>query len=402
MLKKIWVAALFFLSLQSLSSQINFEEGYFVTNNGEKNHCLIKNEDWKNNPSSFQYKNKEEDSPQEALISNIQEFNIKNGPRYIRKSIAINRSSFQTSELEQNRSVSFKNEQLFLKELVAGPAKLYSYEDQNLIRFFYSVKEGEMEPLVYKKYRKENMQIGENNQYKQQLLNSMKCSQITPTKIQRLRYKREALINIFNDFNQCLDPSYTPEQLEKSKFKFLIAANVGINMASLFISNGPFALRSTDFGSGIGFRAGVELESFLPFNKNKWSLFVEPTYQFFKKEGYTNPSILYNSSIQANVDYASIEFPFGFRHYSYLNNNNSLFLDAAIVFDYDLDSKITFENNTELNIDAWGNWRAGVGYKFKDKLRLQLRYFSPRDLLDKYKTWQSDYKVYSVILGYTF
>ena len=402
MAKKIIALALLLFSSQGLFSQINFENGYFITREGVKTKCLIRNTDWKNNPDSFQFKLIGDDIIQEASISTVQEFKIDNGPKFIRAQVEINRSPFQTSKLEQDRKVAFIKEQLFLKELAAGKASLYIYEDKNLIRFFYAMNEMNPIQLVYKKYRTENMQIGENNEYKQQLLNALDCSGIDTASIQRLRYKTEPLVRVFNTYNQCVNPEYEIPTEEKLKSKFLLTTNVGANFASLSITNGPFAQRSTDFGSNMSFRAGIELESFLPFNKNKWSLIFEPTYQNFKKEGLTNNSVLYNNPIQAKVDYKSLEFPIGFRHYFYFNDKNNLFVDAVIVFDTDFNSKISFENNTELEIDAWGNWRLGIGYKLKDKIKFQFRYFTPRELLNKDKSWQSKYEVYSIVLGYSF
>jgi len=37
-------------------SQINYEAGYFIDNNGKKTECLIKNVAWKNSPLNFEYK----------------------------------------------------------------------------------------------------------------------------------------------------------------------------------------------------------------------------------------------------------------------------------------------------------------------------------------------------------
>jgi hypothetical protein len=400
--KNIWAFALFCCAMQGLSAQIAFEKGYFINNSGEKIECLIKNMGWKNNPDSFQFKLEKDVNVQEANIYNVKEFKTEKSSRFVRKTVEINKSSSKTTELERDRKVSFVIEQLFLKELVDGSAQLYSFEDKSLVRFFYTMPNMEPMQLVYKKFLKENMQIGENNEYRQQLLNSLDCADITISKIKRLRYKKESLTNIFNVYNQCVDPTFEIQKTEDSNYKFLLTANLGVNLASLSITNGPFAQRSTDFGSNISLRVGVELESFLPFNKNKWSLFIAPTYQNFKKEGLTNISLLFNNPIKANVNYQSIELPLGFRHYFYLNNANGLFLDAAFVFDLDFNSKITFDNDSQLEIDAPGIWRLGAGYKIKDKIKLQLRYFTPRNLLNRYQSWDSDYNVYSIILGYSF
>jgi hypothetical protein len=38
------------------------------------------------------------------------------------------------------------------------------------------------------------------------------------------------------------------------------------------------------FDNKISFRIGLEAEFILPFNKNKWAVFAEPTYQYYKTE----------------------------------------------------------------------------------------------------------------------
>ncbi len=49
------VIAIIILSVNGYS-QISYEEGYYVDNSSQKINCLIKNIDWKNNPTKFEYK----------------------------------------------------------------------------------------------------------------------------------------------------------------------------------------------------------------------------------------------------------------------------------------------------------------------------------------------------------
>jgi hypothetical protein len=37
-------------------AQIGFEDGYFINDSDEKVQCLIRNRDWKKNPTGFEYK----------------------------------------------------------------------------------------------------------------------------------------------------------------------------------------------------------------------------------------------------------------------------------------------------------------------------------------------------------
>ena len=180
---------LFFISTcTSTFGQITFEKGYFIDNSGRQTDCLIKNLDWKNNPTSFHYKISEQGEVSVKDITEVEVFNIINGAKYIRKTVEINRSSDKTSELDEKRKVEFNQEQLFLKELVTGPANLYYYEDGSLIRFFYSLNDNKPSQLVYKKYRKENFEIAENNEYRQQLNNALNCTEVKQTKIKNLKY----------------------------------------------------------------------------------------------------------------------------------------------------------------------------------------------------------------------
>ena len=50
------ISFLFYLTFSY--SQITFEKGYFISNDGIKTECFIKNLDWRNNPTEFEYKHK--------------------------------------------------------------------------------------------------------------------------------------------------------------------------------------------------------------------------------------------------------------------------------------------------------------------------------------------------------
>ncbi|WP_461531957.1 hypothetical protein [Sinomicrobium sp.] len=84
---------LFFLlvavSFFSGYSQIGFEEGYFIDNNGEKNHCFIKNIDWRNNPFGFVYKKDREGEIHQADITAVREFGINGEYKYLRATVKI-------------------------------------------------------------------------------------------------------------------------------------------------------------------------------------------------------------------------------------------------------------------------------------------------------------------------
>ena len=69
-------------------------------------------------------------------------------------------------------------------------------------------------------------------------------------------------------------------------------------------------------------RFGVETEFILAFNKNKWGVTIEPTYQYYKSE--KKPS-----DVEAKLNYTSVEIPIGIRHYFYLSEKSKIFINAS-------------------------------------------------------------------------
>ncbi|WP_205635394.1 hypothetical protein [Flavivirga aquatica] len=85
---------LLFISILSINcySQISFEKGYYINNAGQKIDCLIKNIDWDNNPTSFEYKELESSKIKMTNIKFVKEFGVYHVSKYIRSKVNIDRS----------------------------------------------------------------------------------------------------------------------------------------------------------------------------------------------------------------------------------------------------------------------------------------------------------------------
>ena len=55
-MKKQLLILLIFISTFNSYAQTSFEKGYFINNEGQKTDCLIKNIDWKDNPTEIKFK----------------------------------------------------------------------------------------------------------------------------------------------------------------------------------------------------------------------------------------------------------------------------------------------------------------------------------------------------------
>ena len=376
-------------------SQISFEKGYYINNSDEKVECLIKNIDWKNNPIDFKYKFSENDTKKTASINSVKEFGIYNTSKYIRKTVDIDRSSKKINDLSTVKNPIFNEEELFLKVLVEGSADLFLYADGSLKRYFYNKKNSTIEQLVFKSYKTPDNEIGTNNQYKGQLWNNLKCPTFKISQIKNIAYKKNELIDFFVEYNKCNNQEFVNYEEKQKKDLFNLNIRPGVNNSSLSLQQSTFlSSRNIDFGSELSFRLGIEAEFIMPFNKNKWAVLIEPTYQYFKSEKEV-------ASRKVKADYKSIEIPVGVRHYFFLNSNSKIFINGSFIFDLSQNSKIEFDPGSDLEIKTRNNLAFGLGYKHNDTYSLEFRYQTNREIISEYVYWNSKYNTVSVIFGYS-
>jgi hypothetical protein len=379
-------------------SQITFQNGYFINNSNQKIECLIKNIQWKNNPTDFDYKISENSNSENITIKSVKEFVIYDSSKYVRSLVNIDRSTEFINNLTYEGNPIFTEEELFLKPIVEGEANLYLYVEGNLKRYFYNKENTNIEQLVFKKYLNSDYAVTLNNKYKQQLLSDLNCPSFKASKIAYLEYKEKQLVNYFIDYNKCDNKEYKSPVKNKKKNFFNLNVRPGVNSSSLSAENSISNNRDVDFDNELSFRLGLEAEFTLPFNTNKWSVIAEPSYQYYKSE-----TKLPTQNVKA--DYKSIELGFGVRHYLFLNENSKLFLNGSLVVGFAMNSKIDYArtdpSNVDLNITSGSNLAFGVGYKQNNKYSIELRYLTKRQLLNDYAAWTSDYQTVSLIFGYS-
>lgn len=387
---------LFLAIIYSFSSygQILFEQGYYINNSNEKIDCFIKNNDWEKNPTEFKFKLLSDGEVKTGSITSIKEFGINNFSKYIRRKVEIDHSSNDMDKLSLIKAPEFIEETLFLKVLIEGSANLYLYENKKVTRYFYNKENAPIEQLVYKFYEIAEQKIGENQKYKSQLWHTLKCPTLKVEKIQNLKYFKKELIDFFMAYHQCTNTAYVNYEKIQKRNLFNLNLRLGINNSSLATRSIALSSKDTDFRNRLSVRLGVEAEFILPFNKNKWTVIVEPTYRYFiSKEELTNQIV--------EIDYKSIEVPIGIRHYFFFNQKSKIFVNGSIILDIINNAKIDYEFGDDLEIEPISNWALGVGYKQNDKYSIELRYQTPREILRGYPGWTSSFQTFSIIFGYS-
>lgn len=403
-----------FLLLAILSTlngfaQIEFEKAYFINNSNQKIECFIKNVDWLDNPIDFQYKLSGDSDFQTAGIKNVKEFGIYSKSKYIRSLVEIDHSINTIGNLSRTSAPTFIQEELFLKVLIEGKANLYEYINGDLTKYFYNVENALIKQLVYKEYLNTveyNEVISKNNYYKQQLWNDLKCDNFTENKLKNINYRRKDLEIFFIEYSNCnSEKALVINNQKATKDLLKLTIRPRLNNSSLSVENSDVSYKNTDFGNKTGFGLGLEAEYVLSFNKNKWSVIIEPTYQSYKSEKSSNLEAPHEGVLTRTIDYKSLEIPVGIRHYIFLNHNSKIFANTSIVPNFSLNSSIKYYLNNismaPLEITSRMNFAVGVGYKYNDKFSLEMRFQTKRELFGKSLIWSSDYKTLSVIFGYS-
>lgn len=407
-MKKLFTLFIFLLVCNLKSySQIIFENGYFINENNQRINCLIENQDWKSNPIGFKYKLDENQNILAADIKTIKEFGVTGQIKFVRALVKIDRSANKMESISKEKNPEFNEEKLFLKVLIEGKATLYLYDEVNLRRFFYKNNDTEIKQLVYKVYSVDNYNLAKNNYFREQLFIDFKCESISQKEYENLAYEKKDLEKFFVKYNKCNDPNFVSYESKEKKDLFNLTIRPRLNNSSLSTNNNMSETFDLKFDSNTNVSLGIEAEFILPFNKNKWAIIFEPTYQYYKTEKTKETTAFLGGEIFGKVDYKSIELPIGIRHYFFLNNDFKIFANASFVYDFSSNSKIKFTRNdgTEINsfdIKSNAGLGFGAGCKLKDKYSIELRYLTARNLLSNYANWSSSFTTASLILGYSF
>jgi len=298
-MKKLLVVLFFCATAMISQAQVNYVQGYFITSDGQRTeaYILLSSDDWRDNPKSFSYRIGDAGEARVADLSNIKELGLASGVVFHRLQVQMDRSSDDLNRMSENpqtsqlRSPVFATETLFLRLVLSGKATLYQYDEGNLHRSFYSVSDGEVKQLVYKRYmvRKEgvsqldqtkgDLMVGVNEDYKQQLYNDLKCADVTMNDIQKLSYHVDKLKKIFTTFNKCAGGgSTTYEAKRQEKVLVKLYGKVGLSMNSITSGNVGLTGSGLSTSSSSSFRLGLEMEAVMPFGDGNWGVPLELSY----------------------------------------------------------------------------------------------------------------------------
>lgn len=378
------------------AAQISFEEGYFINNDGQKIDCLIKNLQWRNNPTTFTYKLSKNGEEKEGTLEQVKEFGVGNESKFCRLKVGIDRSSDDLKELTSRREADLKEETLFLSTLIEGDeVALFTYQNKNLKRYFFKAVNAEVKQLIYKRYLYDNTKLKTNYTFKSQLDKGLNCNSKSNTT--NLVYTEKSLVKYFKAYFKCKNETYKKYNPRQIKDRFQLVFKPSVRLNNVTIGQELFQI-STPLDPSIGYSFGLSLEYTLPFNNGKWSAIVEPTFQYYKtiQEKKNAPVSPFGTVPVNDVEYKSIEVPVGIRHYFYLNDNAKLFFNGFLITDFPIKTKVNnFSSDTPLLTLAYGG-----GVNIKNKYSIELRGSIRRNILNDFMTLYADFNSYSIVFGY--
>ncbi len=180
---------------------------------------------------------------------------------------------------------------------------------------------------------------------------------------------------------------------------------MGVSSTSLSISNHSTVL-TTDLDKKTSFTAGTEIEWVLPVNRNKWALYLAPSYNSYKSSGtgigYNKGPFSSDTVIENwNASLSYIDIPVGVRYYIFISDNSRIFIAGSYIISSTLESDVQeAQVNYETEAKIANRLGCGMGYSYKNKFNVELKY-SSSNIFNDYVYWDSNYNMTSLTFGYT-
>lgn len=384
------LAALLFLSFNCFA-QITFQKGYVITKDGVKQECFIKNVDWLNNPSTIEYRLADGGEILVGSPETLTEFKVEGFNKYVQAEVDVDISP---STFDKKKEPTWEKRNIFLRVLIDGPATLLDYLSRETDRkFFFTANGLAIRQLVYKEYYYTANHVNKNQTYLGQLRADVWCDSFEPSTLNKLKYAEKELVQYFKKVNEChgTTTKQTAENGDEAKKrrKFNLSITPGVSQTSASFKNYMASNHNTEFPSSTSPRLGVEAEFVFGFARNKWSFFIEPTYESYEGKAGTR-----------SLKYSAVEVHLGVRHYFYLNNDLAIHLNAGVtpVNVATLDSEYRIPHQADSGREGWG-FSGGLGADYK-RFKGEVRYYTGRDLLLNYLSYSLDVSKVSLIVGY--
>lgn len=334
MKKLLFISCTFLFSL-ILSAQNDFKKGYYISNEGIRIEGFIKTSNFKlvNDESlnDLDFKKSLDQEATKINKSSVSEFGVDQEIKIQKRKALIDDVSF-FKDYSNEKSFSLQEKIVFLNVLVEGNATLYSYDGGQGIKYLWKKVDQDdiVKQFLYKKYYKSATSLTENNTFREQLFNNVKCPNQIFSDFLNVKYDKDVLISIFDNYNKCSNSnSVTFKGREEKKMAVKASVFFGYSFAKFQVINST-PERSTENFNMPTF--GAEVEVFIP--SEKASFFISTQYKKAQAESsYTLKLSELNPNFTTNtyrLDTSILEFVVGARYYLNFNKVGSVFVGGGV------------------------------------------------------------------------
>lgn len=397
-MKKLILSSLLLMSFTLFGQKLD-QQGYIIKANGEKVDCYLSSSISRQNPTSFEYSLESNGEVLEGNLQNSIGFGVPNLYKYVKAGVKIDQSSTKLATISNNENPEWKYQTVFLKVELQGKASLYSYLRGGSKRFFYNIDDEPIEQLVQKKYMATSTKMGTNNQYRRTLREKLDCEAMNLDDYRELKYSSVPLSDVFKKYNECANAEMEDFSKSSGKAEFRLKAKGGVNFESNSVDAQNSNL-SVDFENQTSFSFGAEFEIVWPFDNQKWSTILSPSFRSYKDEQEIFTSSLANNTQTVNNEFVSVELPVGVRRYFPINDSLNLFFDLSFVFDITSKNDLIYSvSGDRSNSQIGSGFGLGTGINI-NRFDIHFMYKAPRNLLKGAFSLESKFNSTSVKVAY--
>ena len=268
-------------------SQVNYQSGYVINNNGDTLYGFIDYRNWDENPIGIKFKTKIDANPTTFKSTDISEFGVHN-EIYESGIVDIEISQIQASRLEKDPQIHIKVDTTFLQTLFKGEKSLYYYKNAEGREYFYIEHDAVFELLIYKRFQEwqdYTRVMTENKKFLGQLTLYLNDCPSIQERLNNTSYTQKSLIKLFQYYFEC-SQSDISFQKEEEKIRADIGILAGVSLTSFKFNSIVFIdLNNTEYSLSTDFSGGLFLNLVFPRNNRKWSINNELLFSTYKVKG---------------------------------------------------------------------------------------------------------------------
>ena len=381
--------------MQSVAGQQAFRPGYIIGNDGRRVEVEIRERSWKNNPTTISYRSAKNQPLRTTVIADLAGFGLTDDlQHFVRAAVDIEQSSDALATLSTLTTPQFKTDTVWLRQFVDGEADLFYWVDGEFTRFFYRLGEGEILPLVYRRYRDGRTGLRDDARYRATLATALSCSGDSPNP-KLVTYTNRSLLKYFIAYNDCRQIAQTLYTNPKGP-SARVTIRVGVESRSPVYST-AFRVFSSAFvlDTELFPTIGFEIEQPLEFSNQRWSIFAGANYRRHRQNKDAGPKEL-------QVDSRSIEVPLGARWTVFAFGHRSVYLSGAVMTDFPFGYAVLQRSSTinhPLGISFGGSF--GTGIRIGEHVGLEFRYRLRHEMLGNNFSSSLKDRGFALTAGYT-